>query len=271
MRGRDAPRLDVQPFHQLVGVGQTGDVELVNRGGDHHRKTGGAQPPNGVDRALFASLYPPHAVVGAHPVKADLEGRSETDPPDALQMLVGHEQAVGKDLAEPDLFLRQQLDDVQQVRSQERLAAGQRNLEDVGPLELLDQPGHRLKRELAVSPAGRFHVAVPAFQVAPARHAPMDSRQPRVIRLPVPLPGLDGVPLLAFLCDPLRNQQVEHSEVLGEKRKRIEVGLAVARLGHVKAQVLQLALVAVLPVDERQGHVAPATEHPVLFQSRILS
>ena len=117
LRCRDAPCLDAQHLHQLVGGAHAAQIEPVDRGCDHHRKARTAQPPDGVDRALFAALQPPHPVVRANPIEADLKAGPKTDPVNFLQMSVRDQHAVGKDLAQADLFLRQQPDEVHQVPS----------------------------------------------------------------------------------------------------------------------------------------------------------
>jgi hypothetical protein len=99
----------------------------------------------------------------------------------------------------------------------------------------------------------------------------MDAGQVRIIGFAVPLPWFDGIPLLAFLGNPLRYQQFEHTLVSGQKGKRLEVGLPVTRLGHVETHRFQLALVAVEPVHEPPRHVAPAAEHPSSLQFRVPS
>ena len=97
----------------------------------------------------------------------------------------------------------------------------------------------------------------------------MDPGQARIARLAVRLPGRTHLSRRAVFGDPFPDQQLEHCEVLGEKRHRAEIGLAVTGFGHVEIrQVRQRALFAGPPVDERLGLIAPTAQHPVWFQFR---
>jgi hypothetical protein len=62
----------------------------------------------------------------------------------------------------------------------------------------------------------------------------MDPGQARIARLAVPLPGRNHLSRRAVFGDPFPDQQLEHCEVLGEKRHRAEIGLAVTGFGHVE-------------------------------------
>ena len=63
--------------------------------------------------------------MGADPVEADLKRRPKADSSYLIQVPLGDQQAVGKDPADVNPLVCQQGDNLQNILSQEWLAAGQ--------------------------------------------------------------------------------------------------------------------------------------------------
>ena len=171
--GADFHASDTQGGHQLDGFPDGVDIAFVQAGGDVDRIASLLKKPEGIQGSLLAAVYATQEIMLPHTVKAELEGGLDAHGFQSIQKLFIYQPAVGVNAVDADAPLDKRLHDLQKIRTNERLTAGDSYLVDAAFYELVHGFHELGMGGVAVLAIGGRHKAVAAFEIAVAGDGPV--------------------------------------------------------------------------------------------------
>ena len=184
------------------------------------------------DHRLLGALHAAQPVVPAHAVEAHVERRVHAELFQLVQEPLVHELAVGVDGVQHEPAPAHLVQDLEEVRVHEGLAAGEGDVVDAVCLELVQDVHALLEREVLAVVVRRGHEAVPALVVAAARDGPLhvvlvDAREALVL-----LPGIQALRAVGGERDVDVDEVVQQLLLLVGQAALVDVVPAVQRVHH---------------------------------------
>ena len=255
-------RADALPQQVLVALvqahlgsgGKTPLVAEVERRQHRVARAGDAAHP--VVPALRAVVA--HVELGANPALLQL-----------VEQLLVHQLAVRVDLRDPYAVGQKRVHQLHEIAAHQRLAAGQRHLQDAAVGDLPRQVHHGVVIDLAQLRVGRGHVAVAAPVVALAGDRPVRGADEAVLIAAVLLVGRQALSRLARAHGTLLLQLLHDGAHLVADDGQRQVYLPIAQRKRLERARVDEAHAVVRPLDHGIGQFLPAPQNQIFSQKSL--